>query len=756
MERLKQRRLSCFSLDLWSARAATYTRVFEEYPQEPVIVRRARALSSFLESKPIFLEPDDLIAGFAQSYDYCELYNNRYLFCDPKSISCLGSISEYLGHQGYWRKFSDDFFNQMTEKERETFESFTRLRDIGVFQAGFGHGHVVPDYPRVLSLGLGRLARMADASLTSAGSDDARSFLLSIAIVLQAVAHYIRRYALRAMEMQKETTHTAYRKELQRIADSCQWVAVYPPRSYFEALQLFWLLHEILSIEQICGSFSPGRLDQYLYPYFERDIQKSELTKEAAQELIEVLWIKFNIPAAHWRSLFFQNIVLGGQTPEGNDATNELSFICLEASRKLRLPQPSLSVRIHAKTPESFFREAVRVISKGGGLPALFNDTVAIASKMELGIPYSDAIDYAIVGCVETAVAGKEYGWTEGLRVNWAKILELTLARGTCLLTGKTVKMAGRESGSFNSFEELYSEYTRQLRHFTKSGVEALNIADRYFSRIYPFPYLSILMHGCIEESKDITSGGTKYNFTSINGCGMANVADSLAAIRGAVFKEKVLDLGVLLSSMRSDFAGQEPLRQMLIKKYPKFGNDVDEVDSLMAELCEVFRSTITEARNPRGGCYQAGLYSVNSHASLGSLTAALPDGRKSRHALANSFSPVQGRDLSGPTAVIKSVTKINHSHFANGMVLDLKISPSLFESEDAVGKLIGLIKSYFSLGGFEIQFNVITTEELKTAREHPEDYAGLLVRVSGFSAFFTSLDEMLQEEIIERTEHER
>jgi pyruvate formate-lyase/glycerol dehydratase family glycyl radical enzyme len=753
-ERLKNRRLSFFSFDLMSSRAEIYTEIFEKSTGEPAIIQRAKALSAFLAEKLIFLEEDDLIAGYSQSYDYCELYNSHYLFADIKTISSLENLTNRLIQNNFWKDYCSTFRNLMTDEERETFDHFISLRDIGVYQAGFGHGHIIPGYQKVLPTGLGKLFESAQERLNDATNENAKHFLLSVCIVLQAIGNYVLRYAKQARELQNKTLNIDYRKELERIADSCEWVAVNPPRSFFEAIQLFWILHEILTIEQVCGSISPGRFDQYMYPYYRADVKEGRLSKEQAQELMDVLWTKFNIPNSYWGTLFFQNITLGGQTSRGEDATNDLSYLCLESCRRLKLPQPALSVRIHSKSPEAFFRMACEVVSEGGGLPAFFNDATIISAKTKLGIAEEDAKDYGIIGCVEPAVPGKEYGWTEGLRINLAKILELTLNQGVCLITDKKIRIADGLPNTFADFDEMYNEYTRQLNHFIDVGIKALNIADKYFAFLYPYPCLSILMEGCVEKGMDISKGGTKYNFTSINGCGMANVVDSLIAINEAVFIEKRITFDNLMNAIRSNFKNQEPLRQLLKNKYPKFGNDSDETDCLMKDLCEVFLSRIQEGRNLRDGKYQSGLYTVNAHAFLGGLTGALPDGRKKGVALANSFSPAQGRDKCGPTATAKSITRIDHSKLANGMVLDIKITPRLFIDAKGIETLRDFIKAYFQLGGMEVQFNVISSDTLKQAKEHPEEYQNLMVRVSGFSAFFVYLDDKLQDEIIERTEH--
>ncbi len=716
-EELKKRQRETFSESMYRQRKDIYSRIYQEHKEDPKILRKAKALVAFLKEKDIFLQEDDLIAGYQQLYDFSE----------PPEEPSLYELCLEGG------------------KNRVLMDEYEKASKIGLFGGGLG-GHVIPDFEGVLRKGFARLQSDAEKKLGEGGEID-RDFLSAVIIICKGVEHYIKRYAQKASLLAEKTKSAKYRGELKRISQACEWVATKPPRTFFEATQLFWLAHEILTASQSSGSLSPGRFDQYMFPFYWKDLQEKRITRGEAGELIEVLWIKINGLCRG-----FQNIILGGQKMDGSDATNDLSYLCLEATEKLRLPQPALSVRYHSKTPEEFFDRACKVIRTGGGLPALFNDEVIIPAKERSGIAREDVINYGIIGCVEPAIPGKEFGHTEALRINWAKILELMFNNGACAITGEKMKMKNKATLKFDSFDQLYRAYREELGYFIDLGVKALKILDKNFFNFCPYPYLSTIMWDCIENGRDVTAGGTKYNLMTINGCGMADAADSLAAIKKIVYEDRRISLEELKNALHSNFSGKEPLRQRLINKAPKYGNDDNYADELLKELVEEFCNRIMQYNNPRGGKFQTGLYTVDWHATAGKLTSALPDGRFVGRSLANSLSPSQGRDKSGPTSVINSITKFDHTLLGNGMVLDMKFTPRMLAEEEVFEKFKELIKTYFSQRGLEIQFNVIDRETLIKAQEKPDEYQNLVVRVSGFSAYFTSLEKTLQDEIIART----
>jgi pyruvate formate-lyase/glycerol dehydratase family glycyl radical enzyme len=721
-ELIRSERGSC-SEKMFGERKVIFERVLNETRTEPQVIRIARSLAAFLREKEIVVQENDLLAGHAQ-------------FCDC-AYSNPGNTDEEIQ-----KAISE---NDMGDKDRFTLEQFRIGTRMGLFYRA-PSGHVIAGYDRILEQGLGSVVTKAKTKLAAGGNDFARASL----IIGEAVNDYIRRYASAAGELAQKVEDQEYQAQLTKIVATCEWVSVHPPRNFFEAVQLLWLTHEVVIYEQYCGSMSLGRLDQYLFPYYARDITAGTLNYREAADIIEALWIKLS-----GLRKGYQNVTMGGIGLDGKYAVNDLSYICLRATKKLRMDQPLLSVRWHPSIPAKFWQEIQELIELGIGFPALFNDEVAIAAKQRLGIQPEDATNYGVIGCVEIAVPGKEYSHTEGFRINWAKVLELMLNRGVCTYSGECLALKNNHDlAEIKSFEEFYRWYRDELCYFLDLGIRGLNILDHQFPRHWPTPFLSSTMDGCLDNGRDVTGGGTVYNLSSVNGCGMANAADSLAAIQRIVYGEQKVSLPGLAEILRHDFRDAEILREELVHKCPKFGNDDDQPDHLMAGLTDDFCRQVESYHNPRGGCFQAGLYTVEAHAILGKLTGALPDGRRKGVALANALSPSQGADVLGPTAVIRSITKLNHKMLGNGMVLDLKFHPAFFNSQQHRQAFQSLIATYFQLGGLEVQFNVISRQTLVEAQKKPEDYRDLIVRVSGFSAYFVTLDRVLQDEIIARTEY--
>ena len=493
--------------------------------------------------------------------------------------------------------------------------------------------------------------------------------------------------------------------------------AAEPPRSFFEAVQLLWLGQEIAICEHAPGSLSLGRLDQYLYPFFRRDVDAGELDQAEAAELLEALWCKFG----HLRR-GFQNVTLGGRGSDGAYAGNELSYLCLRATRRLRMDQPLLSVRWSPEMPAEFWDSVQATIETGTGFPALFHDEIAIAAMERVGVTASDAEDYGLVGCVELSVPGREYAQTEALRVSWAKVLEVMLNDGRCTLTEEPLPLAQpRRLNEVETFADFLTWYRAELVHFLDLGIRGLNLMDAAWPSLLRAPFESLLMDGCLESGRDVTAGGTHYTLSSVNALGMPDVADSQVAINRLVFRERCVTLPDLARAARSDFAGAGSLAAWAAAG-PHYGNDGDEPDQIVALLTEEFCRQVDSCRNPRGGRFQSGMYPVDNHARRGSMTGALPSGRRAGVALANALSPCQGCDTTRPTALILSATKLDHTMMGNGMVLDLKFHPSFFEDESRRRAFRALVESYFDMGGMEIQFNVISRETLLAAQRSPQD----------------------------------
>ncbi len=727
LEQLKQKIETNYREETFHQRREIFTRVFQEHPHEPQPVRMALGLARFLAEKAIPMTKDEVLAGYIQQYDYA--------YTKPADVNVE---VEYLFRTRGWPAGHPD---------REFIEDFQKRCRVQLFDRISPGAHVIAGYDRILQNGWGAIVQTYRQELDSA-SGEAADVVRAGIIVGEAATSYIRRYAEKARSLSETTTSHIYARQLLKISHACSRIATEKPSSFFEAVQLLWLTHEIICIENKSGSFSIGRLDEMLFPFYEEDLKLGRLSREEAAELIEALWIKFNGLRSG-----YQNVVIGGSDATGGDMTNDISTMCLQATRKLRTDQPLLSVRCHSGLPEKFWEEILLLIEEGLGFPALFNEEVIIDSQKLKGISPEDAWKFGIIGCVEPATPGKEFSHTEEFRLNWAKLLEMMLHGGVCPVTGESIPLKQRRNlEEIQDFEVLYTWYKEELAHCIELAVKATNIMEKNFAEHWPNPFLSLTMEGCLE--KDVTDGGTVYNLSTINGCGMANAVDSLTAIKQHVFENRSMTLPELAVLLRENFSTQEAVRQRLLHAYPKFGNDKDEPDELMNELTHVFCQEVSKYSNDRGGRYQAGLYTVFTHGTMGEMTGALPDGRLAGVSLSNGLSSTQGADQNGPTALMRSLTKLDHRLFGNGMVLDTKFHPSFFATDRHRKAFRPMVDTYFAMGGMEVQFNVVDRKILLDAQKHPEHYQDLVVRVSGFSAYFNDLQKSIQDEIIARTEH--
>lgn len=716
-------------------RRRVFQETFEKYAGEPVQVQVARGFSEFLRQKSICLHEYDLLAGHIQPYDYTL---TSPLDIPPELITPRGLLKDYIYDiHPEIEKFLED---NHVEKDSETYRLIAEFEKCwrNKLFIRYVTGHVIAGYERVVKYGFGGLLQEAEKY------DNVQA--QSSQIVLKGASEYILRYADKAEELAHTAASPENASHMRKIAQCCRNIATKPASSFFEGVQLIWLTHEMIITEIWPSSHSLGRLDKILQPLYDADVKKGAITYDEAQEYIYALWIKF----ASWSSIF-QNVTLGGAAKDNPYLCGEVTRMCLNATKVLRYDQPQLSVRTNDHMPDDFFEEVIDVISRGGGFPSLFNDEIVIRAKTDAGIPLEDAMDYGIIGCVETSVGGKEYANTEALRFNYGKVMELFLSRGVHYETGDITPM--KAPSHFESFEEFYDCFLREADRLLEFILKGTVMLEPVFGAHWPNPFLSATMEGPLQSGLDATAGGAVYPYSSANACGIANAANSLAAIKKLVFDEKRYTLEEIKRALSNNFEGAPGLHRELLH-CPKFGNDIEEVDRFNADITRHFIEVVSAYRNYWGKPFQPGLYTVDGHVRLGSQTGALPDGRKAETALQNGFSPVQGTDINGATAVINSVCKSDFSKIGNGMVLDLKFVPSFFESSHHRQAFKALIKTYFKKGGLEIQFNVVDRQVLLDAQQHPEQYPDLIVRVSGYSAYFTSLLRETQNEIIRRTEH--
>ncbi|MFA5027741.1 MAG: glycyl radical protein, partial [Candidatus Methylomirabilota bacterium] len=634
---------------------------------------------------------------------------------------------------------------------------------------GCGVGHLAPDYARVLTRGLDAVVdeakeRLEGLDLTDPAALRPRDFYRAAVEVGRAVIGFARRYAEAAAGLAEAEADPVRRGELLEIARICRKVPGRPAETFHEALQSFWFVHLVIQIEGNGHSISPGRFDRYLAPYFEADRAAGRLDEARSQELLDALWIKFNgIMKLRDRAgsiafggyPLFQNLIVGGQTPDGADATTPLSYACLEATRRTRLPQPSLSVRLHAGSPPAFLRAAADLAREGLGMPAFFNDEIIVPMLVDMGVPLAEARDYAEVGCVEPQSPGRTNGYYPAGFLNLGKVLSLALHGGTDPAAGTLLGRPDPEGRGFTTYQEVRAAFDRQLEHFTRLMVVADNLLDALHGTLAPNPFVSLLVDDCMSRGLCYEEGGARHNYTSPNAVGLANVADALMAVRRLVFEERRLGMAELIELLDTDFVGREAERQLLLRRAPKYGNDDEQVDGIARELAGRFLEGFKRYRNPRGGRFEPGLQSISAHALFRGAVAATPDGRTARMLLADGgISPAQGRDGRGPTALLRSAAALDQRQASNGTLLNLKLNPSAVAGEAGLANLAALVRTYFELGGQHIQFNVVDSRLLREAQAHPERHRDLIVRVAGFSVLFTAIDPVLQEDIIARTEH--
>ena len=748
-------------------RAAIVTDVYARLAGElsPILLR-AHALAAVLDGMSIFIAPDELVVGNQASRPRAAPVFPEYSWDWIQDE--LASLPERAADRFAVPPATRDALREILPKWRgRSFrdrairalpEDVLRAHHFLLFlltSLGCGVGHLAPDYERVLRRGLDGIAAEARARL--AGLDLTNPAALRMRDFCQAAVVLAERLA-------GAETNAERRGELLGIARICRKVPARPAETFHEALQAFWFVHLIIQIESNGHSISPGRFDQYMAPFFEADLAVGRLTRDRAQELLDSLWIKFNeIMKLRDRTAsigfggypLFQNLIVGGQDEGGRDSANELSYLCLDATRRTRLPQPSLSVRVHGASPSEFLRAAADLAREGLGLPAFFNDDAIIPVLQTMGVPLSEARGYAEVGCVEPQVPGRTNGYYPAGFLNLGKLLSVTLHNGTDPVTGERLGVTDPAFRGFTTYEDVAAAFDRQLAHVTRLIVIGDNILDDLHGTLAPNPFVSLFVDDCMARGLAYEQGGAVYNYTGPNSVGLANVADALMAIKRLVFQERRLDMDALLAMLDRDFRGDESARLLLLNRAPKYGNDNEEVDGIARALATRILTGFKRYRNPRGGRYEPGLQSISAHALFRDAAAATPDGRTARMLLADGgISPGQGRDRRGPTAVVRSAARLDHREASNGTLLNIKLSPQSVAGGSGLENLVALIQTYFQLGGQHVQFNVIDSAVLRDAQQHPEQYGDLVVRVAGFSVLFTTIDRVLQEDIIERTEH--
>ena len=808
-----------------SARAKLITESYKETEGEPIITRRAKAFAHILHNIPIIIRDNELIVGSSTiaprgcqtfpefSYEWleAELDTVATRTADPFEIA-EETKAELKEADKYWK-------GKTTSELATSYMAPEAIKAIehNIFTPGNyfynGVGHVTVKYWEVLETGFEGIMEKAQKELDGCSVGDGNyarksHFLEAVILSCKAVIDYAGRYAKLAQEIAAQTSDPVRKQELFVIAENCSRVPAKGAQNFYEACQSFWFVQQLLQMESSGHSISPGRFDQYMYPYYKKDMEAGTITREFAQELMDCIWVKLNDlnkcrDAASAEGFagysLFQNLIAGGQNKEGEDVTNDLSVMCIQASMHVHLPAPSLSVRVWNGSPHEFLIKAAELTRTGIGLPAYYNDEVIIPALQNRGLSLEDAREYNIIGCVEPQKAGKTEGWHDAAFFNMCRPLELVFSNG--MDKGEMVGIPTGDVTQMKTFDEFFDAYKKQMEYCISLLVNADNAIDVAHAERCPLPFLSCMIDDCLKEGKSVQEGGAVYNFTGPQGFGIANMADGLFAIRKLVYEDKKVSMKELKEALAwnydkgldaqsagdmtemimkamqkagrnvdastaegllKTFMGMKPGEQKtqrfkeihdMIDEVPKFGNDIPEVDYFAREVAYTYSKPLQKYNNPRGGKFQAGLYPVSANVPLGGQTGATPDGRYAHTPVADGVSPSAGKDVKGPTAAATSVSRLDHFIVSNGTLFNQKFHPSALSGREGLEKFVALIRGYFDQKGMHMQFNVVDRQTLLDAQEHPEKYKHLVVRVAGYSALFTTLSRSLQDDIIRRTE---
>lgn len=808
-----------------SARAKLITESYKATEGQPTITRRAEAFAHILRNIPIIIRDNELIVGSSTIAPRgCQTFpefSYQWLEDELDTVETRSADPFYIAEETkqelrevhkYWKgKTSSELATSYMAPEA------IRAIEHNIFTPGNyfynGVGHVTVKYEEVLAIGYKGIIDKAQTELDRCQVGDGNyvkksHFLKAVILSCQAVIEYAERYAELASQMAAECADPVRKQELLQISQNCSRVPANGATSFYEACQSFWFVQQLLQVESSGHSISPGRFDQYMYPYYKADLDKGIITRESAQELLDCIWVKLNDlnkvrDAASAEGFagysLFQNLIVGGQDKDGNDVTNDLSVMCILASMHVHLPMPSLSIRVWNGSPHELLIKAAELTRTGIGLPAYYNDEVIIPALLNRGLTLADAREYNIIGCVEPQKAGKTDGWHDAAFFNMCRPLELVFSNG--MDKGELVGIQTGDVTKMTTFEEFYDAYKKQMEYCISLLVNADNAIDVAHAERVPLPFESCMVDDCISRGISVQEGGAIYNFTGPQGFGIANMADSLYAIRKLVYEDKKVSMeeykealawnydkgldeqsvkdisemilkgmqdggmnvtedtakAVLTTVMRLK-PTEEQLRRFteihhMIDEVPKYGNAIDDVDYFARDVAYTYTRPMQKYHNPRGGQYQAGLYPVSANVPLGGQTGATPDGRYAHTPVADGVSPSAGKDVKGPTAAATSVSRLDHFIVSNGTLFNQKFHPSALAGREGLEKFVSLIQTFFDQKGMHMQFNVVDRETLLDAQKHPEKYSHLVVRVAGYSALFTTLSRSLQDDIIRRTE---
>ncbi|MCL2502435.1 MAG: glycyl radical protein [Bacteroidales bacterium] len=762
-------------------RAVLVTQFYREPRHQalPAPVKRAACFAHILANKSICINDMELIVGergpapkACPSYpEVClhslqdlEMLHNREKVSFQVPDDTRKAYEEII--IPYWTGISNRD-KMMDELPKEWIEAY-RAGIFTEFQEQRAPGHTVCG-AKIYTKGMLDIISDIDKHISELDFEhdiealDKREQLKAMRIAAQAIINFAFRHA-QALDALAAVEQNAHRKsELIQMAKVCRRVPAHAPQTLHEALQYYWFVHlGVITEVNPWDSFNPGRLDQHLYPFYVQDLAQGRLNKEQAKELLQCFWIKFNNHPAPPKTgvtaqesntyTDFCNINLGGMKPDGSDGVNEMTFILLDVIEEMRLLQPSSNIQVSKKNPDAFIHRTLQILKTGFGQPSIFNADAVCQELLRQGKSLTDARQGGTSGCVEAGAFGYEAYILTGY-FNLPKVLEIALNNGIDPKTGKQIGPITGDPRTFDSMEELIEAFNKQLKHFVAIKIRGNNLIERLFMRDIPVPFLSLVIDDCVAQGKDYMCGGARYNTNYIQGVGIGSLTDCFSALQYHVFDHKTLSMSDYLEALAQNFEGREEFRYQLVYKTPKYGNDDDYADRFAQTIFELYYQAVEGRRSPRGATSHINLLPTTCHIYFGSVTGALPDGRKSGEALSEGISPVQGADTHSPAAVILSAAKLDHLR-TGGTLLNQKYTPAFFDTPQSIHKLAQLVRTYFLLDGHHIQFNVVDAQTLQEAKKQPEKYRDLIVRVAGYSDYFNDLIEPLQDEIIKRTEH--
>ena len=760
-------------------RALSETKTYKKYEGELSVPElRGQVLKDYFSTKTLYIGEGELIVGekgdspqAAPTFPElcCHTVEDMHVMNDRELINFKVKEEDYQIQEEvmipYWEKRSmrSKILRQMTPQWKDAYEAgiFTE------FMEQRGPGHTVGsvkiyekgflDYKEDIQKSIDSLDFMNDPEAL-----DKKNELEGMKLACDAIMILGERYAAYARELAEKETDEKRKEELLQIAANCDVVPAHKPETYWQAIQMYWFVHLGVTSElNPWDAYSPGRLDQHLNPFYEKDVEEGRLDDEKALELLECLWVKFNNQPAPPKvgitlkesSTYtdFANLNTGGITPDGENGVNNVSYLILDCMDEMKLLQPSSNVQISRKTPQKFLKRACEISRKGWGQPAFYNTEAIIQELLNAGKSLEDARRGGTSGCVETGAFGNEAYILTGY-FNIPKVFELTLNNGFDKMTGKQLGLKLGNAEDFKTYDELFDAFKAQMKYFIDIKIQGSNVIEKIYAENMPVPFLSIITNDCISRGKDYNGGGARYNTKYLQGVGIGTITDCLAAVKYNVYEEKKFTMAELMKALDDNFEGHDRILNLVRNKTPKYGNDDDYADSIMKSVFEYYRSQVTGRPNMLGGMYRINMLPTTCHVYFGDVMMASANGRLAHKPVSEGISPEKGADTNGPTAVVKSCAKMDHLQ-TGGTLLNQKFTPSVVAGEEGLEQMANLVRTYFNMDGHHIQFNVIDKETLIQAQKHPEDYKDLIVRVAGYSDHFRNLSKALQDEIIERTE---